>query len=348
MDVSIVIPVFNQLTYTTNCLKSLNDAGIPDSRVTIVNNASTDGTTEFLAARPQIRAVNNPENRGCGCAWTQGAKISGTTWTLVMNNDVLVPPGCIEGLISFAEERKFDIVSPAMCEGEEDYDFPAHAADFMRRLRDAFRRDVAHGVAFLVHRRVFDAIGYFDGDPKLGGYEDDEYFRRARGAGFCIAITGRAFLHHFGSITQKSIQAKSGQLPGILSPKNRPDLVQTKNSTGQTHRAQRLLEALRTKMFWPHLVGKARGRPVGFLLDGGARLFRPSLRPNFKPQPLIEYLFWSGERAAGGTPALRYWQIRAPSIFFAGAKKRDNLRQCQRRSKQTIPCRLKNCLSPCA
>ncbi len=75
MDITIVIPVFNQLAYTTNCLHSLNAAGIADSQIVIVNNASTDGTAEFLASRPHIRTVNNPENRelaglaldaGCG------------------------------------------------------------------------------------------------------------------------------------------------------------------------------------------------------------------------------------------------------------------------------------------
>ena len=46
---------------------------------------------------------------------------------------------------------------------------------------------------FMVHRRVFDAAVFFDKDPKLGGYEDDEFFRRVRRAGFRLAITGRAF-----------------------------------------------------------------------------------------------------------------------------------------------------------
>jgi GT2 family glycosyltransferase len=227
--VSIVIPVFNQLHYTRQCLDSLNHANVADGQIIIVNNASTDGTAEFLAARPQIRTLNNAENRGCGFAWTQGAKLSDRIWTIVMNNDVLVPPGCIEGLISFAEENQCDIVSPAMCEGELNYDFPAHAADFICRLKDAKRRNVAHGVCFMVHRRVFEAIGYFDGDPKLGGYEDDEYFRRARGAGFRLAITGRAFLHHFGSITQKSMQAAAGQ-----KRKGLGDREYYRRKTGQT------------------------------------------------------------------------------------------------------------------
>jgi N-acetylglucosaminyl-diphospho-decaprenol L-rhamnosyltransferase len=227
--VSIVIPVFNQLHYTRQCLDSLNRAGVADGQIIIVNNASTDGTAEFLAVRPGIRVLHNTENRGCGFAWTQGAKMSDTAWTIVMNNDVLVPPGCIEGLISFAEEHQCDIVSPAMCEGEVDYDFPAHAADFMRRLKDVQRCNVAHGVCFMVHRRVFDAIGHFDSDPKLGGYEDDEYFRRARGAGFHLAMTGRAFLHHFGSITQKSIQAGNSQKRRSLG-----DRDYYRRKTGQT------------------------------------------------------------------------------------------------------------------
>ena len=146
-----------------------------------------------------------------------------------MNNDVLVPPGCAEGLINFGEKEHCDIVSPAMCEGKADYDFPAHAAEFMRLMSDTYRRDVAHGVCFMVHRRVFDAIGYFDSDPKLGGYEDDEYFRRARRAGLRLAMTGRAFLHHFGSVTQKSIKAASqGKIKSL------GDREYYRRKTGQT------------------------------------------------------------------------------------------------------------------
>ena len=72
-NISLVIPVFNQLHYTRQCLDSLNRAGVADGQIIIVNNASTDGTAEFLANRPQIRTINNPENRGCGFAWQHSA-----------------------------------------------------------------------------------------------------------------------------------------------------------------------------------------------------------------------------------------------------------------------------------
>lgn len=230
-EITIVIPVYNELPYTVNCLESMGKAGISDSQIVVVNNGSTDGTTEFLAGRPQIRAIHNAENRGCGFAWTQGAKISTATWIVIMNNDVLVPAGCIEGLIHFAEGTGIDVASPAMCEGEMDYDFSGHAAGLMARMKDAYRREVAHGVCFMVHRRVFEGIGYFDGDPRLGGYEDDEFFRRARRAGFHLAITGRAFIHHFGGTTQKSIKAtlNSGQRNKSLG-----DRTYYRKKTGQT------------------------------------------------------------------------------------------------------------------
>jgi len=229
LDVTVTIPVFNQIHYTVQCLESLKRASIADEQIIIVNNGSSDGTAEFLAERPQIRAINNPKNLGCGAAWTQGAQASKSTWTVVMNNDVLVPPGCMEGLVDFAEKECFDIVSPATCGGEMDYDFAAHAVEFMERMKGVSRRGVAHGVCFMVHRRVFDAIGYFDSDPKLGGYEDDEYFRRARSAGLRLAMTGCAFLHHFGSITQKSIKASLNQPKMSLG-----DRSYYRKKTGQT------------------------------------------------------------------------------------------------------------------
>ena len=186
-------------------------AGVADAQIIVANNGSTDGTREFLDSRPQLRAIHNNFNQGCGGAWNQGCKAAAAPWIVVLNNDVLVPTGCVEGLRRFMEEEEVDIASPAMCEGECNYDWQRYATEFMRDMQPARRNQVAHGVCFMVHRRVFETIGYFDDDPRLGGYEDDEFFRRAARAGFRLAMTGGAFLHHFGSVTQKSL--RSHQVP---------------------------------------------------------------------------------------------------------------------------------------
>jgi GT2 family glycosyltransferase len=220
MDVAIVIPVFNQVHYTKMCLDSLRESGVQDSQIVVVDNGSTDDTPACLAARPGLRVIHNETNLGCGAAWNQGTKAMNGTWTVVLNNDVLAPRGWLEGLLSFAEEERYDVVSPAFGNGEDDYDVPAYAQTFMRKMAHVYRNGVAAGICFMVHRRVFDAVGLFDGDARLGGYEDDEFFRRCSLNGFRMAITGRSFLHHFGSITQKAIKAGLGKPKASLGDKD--------------------------------------------------------------------------------------------------------------------------------
>jgi GT2 family glycosyltransferase len=213
MDVTIVIPVLNQLRFTEQCLDTLRAAGVPESRIVVVDNGSTDGTAAYLAARPGIKVIHNDANLGCGGAWNQGIRALPATWTVLLNNDVLIPQGWLDGLVSFAEEFHADVVSPSMCEGESDYDVAAIARESMEVLGRVRRFGAVSGVCFMVHRRVFDKVGLFDDDPRLGGYEDDEFFRRVREAGFRLALTGRSFLHHFGSITQLAIKAERHQAP---------------------------------------------------------------------------------------------------------------------------------------
>jgi N-acetylglucosaminyl-diphospho-decaprenol L-rhamnosyltransferase len=57
-----------------------------------------------------------------------------------------------------------------------------------------------------VHRHVFENIGYFDENFRIGVFEDTDFFLRARRSGLKLATTGCSFIHHFGSITQKAIR----------------------------------------------------------------------------------------------------------------------------------------------
>jgi GT2 family glycosyltransferase len=211
MDAVVVIPVLNQARYTRACLEDLRESGIPESQIVVVNNGSTDETESLLGSRPGLQVIHNPANRGCGGAWNQGVRACPATWTVLLNNDVLLPPGWLEALVAFAEEERFDVVSPAICHGPDDYDFAAYAPRFMERMAKVKRRGTASGVCFMVRRQVFEKTGLFDEDMRIGGYEDDEFFRRARQYGFPIATTGRSFLHHFGSVTQKAIKAGLNQ-----------------------------------------------------------------------------------------------------------------------------------------
>ncbi|PIU30838.1 MAG: hypothetical protein COT06_11385, partial [Syntrophobacteraceae bacterium CG07_land_8_20_14_0_80_61_8] len=78
--VTIVIPTYNNLALTTQCLKSIRDttSGIP-FEIICVDNASSDGTVEFLKREESLNKlvlVSNGQNLGFAKACNQGAKLA--------------------------------------------------------------------------------------------------------------------------------------------------------------------------------------------------------------------------------------------------------------------------------
>lgn len=214
MSAALVIPVLNQLAYTQGCLRCLEADIAAGVQVVVIDNGSTDGTKEWLAAQPSITVLRNDENRGCAAAWNQGVAAAGTAdWIVILNNDVLLPRGWLAALLGAADEHGLDVVCSAMRERDLNYEFADYARDFMQRMRGVVRRGGTQGVGFAVRRAVFAQIGGFDEAFRIGQYEDGDFFRRAGLAGFQLGSTGACFLHHFGSITQNALSDSAGLRP---------------------------------------------------------------------------------------------------------------------------------------
>jgi GT2 family glycosyltransferase len=206
MDISIIIPVFNKLEYTKLCLMSLQNSCPETNKIIVIDNGSSDGTMEYLRGLEGISVISNETNLGCAGAWNQGVSNTQSEWVVILNNDVILSRGWLEGLIEFAEESCTDVASPAIREGDYNYDIEAYACEFVRSMGHVSRPGEAHGICFMARRRVFEKIGLFDENFRIGQFEDADFFRRATAAGFSLGITGRSFIHHFGSITQKSLE----------------------------------------------------------------------------------------------------------------------------------------------
>ena len=93
MKCSIVVPVMNQLHYTKECLKDLSVTKGIETEIIIINNASIDGTKEFLSKAEKIVVIDNNANKGCAGSWNQGIKKSNGDWVVMLNNDVRLPSG---------------------------------------------------------------------------------------------------------------------------------------------------------------------------------------------------------------------------------------------------------------
>jgi len=209
MDISIVIPVFNQLHFTKICLESLQATLLRDGEIIVIDNGSSDGTAEYLLGFSNIRIITNGENLGCAVAWNQGVRASNASWIAIINNDIILSTNWLNGLLGFAREKNVDIVSPAFREGEYNYNIAEYSGEYVTRMNSVARMGIAQGICFVVRRRVFDKIGLFDENFKIGQFEDRDFFRRARRAGFVLGTTGRSLIHHFGSVTQDSIRGQN-------------------------------------------------------------------------------------------------------------------------------------------
>lgn len=71
---SIVILTHNQLEYTKLCLASIRSRTDEPYEIIVVDNASTDGTAEYLNEMDGVRLIANAENRGFPGAVNQGIK----------------------------------------------------------------------------------------------------------------------------------------------------------------------------------------------------------------------------------------------------------------------------------
>lgn len=216
---SITFACYNQLEYTQECVNSLVRHGFDLSRAAVVDNASHDGTSEYLASLPLGAHISNRKNMGCGVAWNQGALALQAEWTVVMNNDVVVSKGWLDNLIASATTHGLLVVSPAMIEGTKDYDFDTFAADAGLRMQHVVRRGARHAVCMAIHQSVWDKVGYFRATPSLWGFEDTIFFHELDRAGIPCGIVGSSWLHHYGSITLSAIKRERGlkQSDGLSS-----------------------------------------------------------------------------------------------------------------------------------
>ena len=207
---AITFACYNQVEYTKICIDSMVAHGLDLSRLVVVDNASTDDTRQYLETLVLGGRIFNQANLGCGVAWNQGVLALQAEWTIIMNNDVVVSERWIESLIETAEKNNLRVISPSLIEGALDYDFDDFANQAYLKMQGAMRLGGHHAVCLAVHHSVWLDVGYFQAIPKLLGFEDTMFFNELAKANIASGMTGAAWLHHFGSITQSAMKQERG------------------------------------------------------------------------------------------------------------------------------------------
>jgi GT2 family glycosyltransferase len=233
---SIIILVRNGLAYTKMCIASLFEAGwyLGDELI-IVDNASTDGTGEYLSELSRnhefVRIVSNPDNVGFAAGNNQGLALATGGVLILLNNDTLVSPGWREGLIRWLGEPQVGIVgpvtnrtcneaqieAPCLTYGE----FKQFATDYSH-AHQGEANEISMLAMFCVAMRseLFKTVGPLDEDYEIGMFEDDDYAQRVRAAGYRLLCAEDVFVHHFGQASLGEL-CTSGEYDSVLETNRR-------------------------------------------------------------------------------------------------------------------------------
>ncbi len=212
--VGIVIPVWNSRELTLACLESVYQLDYASAIVTIVDNGSSDMTSEVVRERyPEIHIIRNEENLGFARACNQGMMwcfAQGADHVLLLNNDTSLDANMLARLVDAAEQYpEAGIFGPRIGYADDPSspwftgyrfkrDFYIVRTSDPRHLVQAncpASVDFISGCGMLVTRKLFEAIGGFH-EQYFMYYEDIDYCLTAKQHGFDVMYIPHARMCH--------------------------------------------------------------------------------------------------------------------------------------------------------
>ena len=209
MTVSFIIPLFNCVDLTRECLRTLRATLPPglDHEILLVDDGSTDGTRAWLAtlAAP-CRHLLNERNLGFGPTCNRGAAAARGEILFLLNSDLVLLPGWFEPMLAvFAAEAGAGVVGNVQlaCDtGRVDhagifFDHQGKPAHLTRvpRAAAACAVPAVTGACCAVRAALWRDLGGFDESYRNGG-EDVDFCLRVAAAGRTNFVAPASVVRH--------------------------------------------------------------------------------------------------------------------------------------------------------
>jgi O-antigen biosynthesis protein len=221
--VSIIIPVFNKVAFTRQCLDrlALHPPESVNQQVIVVDNGSSDETaavlTELSARDPAVVYLRNDANLGFSRGNNVGAQLATGRYLLFLNNDTIVQPGWLDAMVRVIERDErvgivgikqlfpytnrihhTGIIFTADRRPQHIYPHADASVPFVNKQREY---QAVTGSCLLIPRDLFVECGMFDEGYK-NGYEDIDLCLTVRDRGRKVVCCTDRFIYHYGQITE--------------------------------------------------------------------------------------------------------------------------------------------------
>jgi GT2 family glycosyltransferase len=208
---SVIIPVWNGAAELPACLDALLAQTGVELEVLAVDNASTDGSGDLVAARyPQVRLLRQPANLGFGGGCNAGLAAAHGDVLVLLNQDTEVRPGWLAALVDALQN------DPAAGIAGSKALYPdgtlQHAGGVIDRQGSGSHRgagqpdtgqydqvqDVEYvtGASLALSRRAYTQVGGFDEGFGPAYFEDVDLCFRVRHAGLRVVYVPASVLVH--------------------------------------------------------------------------------------------------------------------------------------------------------
>ena len=216
---SIIVLCFNGLEEATRpCIESIyRNTPAEDFELVIVDNASSDGTAEYLRqlknSQPSVKIQLNEVNKGYAGGNNDGLQLAQGKYLVLLNNDTLVPRGWLDNLLNLLETNtSIGMVGPitnsagneqrVSIEGLIESNYEQLSNNYITKNKCVWFETQRLGFYCVALRReVYEKVGLLDENFGTGMFEDDDYCIRVLSSGYKLAVTEGCFVYHKGSIS---------------------------------------------------------------------------------------------------------------------------------------------------
>jgi GT2 family glycosyltransferase len=220
--VGVVILNYNGRSLADRCIRSVLKSAYTNKEIILVDNASTDGSVEYLrVAFPGLVVLRNSENLGVAGGRNRGFREAirrRCDYVLSLDNDARIDGQLIDELVKVAEsDPHIGVVGPKTYADDDSRTIQCAGGRItytqnicaQRGLGEADRgqydkiEDVDYfpGFGFMARRDVFEKLNFVDENFIGYGHEDSDFCVRATQLGYRVVYVPKALLWHRGSST---------------------------------------------------------------------------------------------------------------------------------------------------